>query len=62
MLLNLLRVEEADPEYMMQRSFYQFQQNRSVPQLDARKYFCKTLCLLRVLTEQYLLFSREKEA
>ena len=37
MLLNLLRVEEADPEYMMQRSFYQFQQNRSVPKLEKGK-------------------------
>jgi len=31
MLLNLLRVEEADPEFMMARSFYQFQQQRATP-------------------------------
>lgn len=31
MLLNLLRVEDADPEYLMSRSFFQFQQQRSVP-------------------------------
>jgi len=36
MLLNLLRVEEADPEYMMVRSFYQFQCNRKAPQLIAK--------------------------
>lgn len=28
MLLNLLRVEGANPEYMIQRSFYQFQQDK----------------------------------
>jgi len=31
MLLNLLRVEEADPQFMMQRSFRQFQSNRAAP-------------------------------
>jgi ATP-dependent RNA helicase DOB1 len=34
MLLNLLRVEEADPEYMMQRSFFQFQSNRAAPRMQ----------------------------
>lgn len=33
MLLNLLRVEEADPEFMMVRSFFQFQSNRNAPKL-----------------------------
>ncbi len=33
MLLNLLRVEEADPEFVMARSFRQFQQNRTAPKL-----------------------------
>jgi len=28
MLLNLMRVEGADPEYMIQRSFYQFQRDK----------------------------------
>jgi ATP-dependent RNA helicase DOB1 len=36
MLLNLLRVEEADPEYMIQRSFFQFQSNRKAPKLQTR--------------------------
>eukprot|EP00823_Brevimastigomonas_motovehiculus_P002489 TRINITY_DN1514_c0_g1_i1.p1 TRINITY_DN1514_c0_g1~~TRINITY_DN1514_c0_g1_i1.p1 ORF type:complete len:630 (-),score=112.30 TRINITY_DN1514_c0_g1_i1:78-1967(-) len=36
MLLNLLRVEEADPEFMMARSFHQFQTNRQVPQLKQK--------------------------
>ena len=29
MLLNLMRVEETSPEYLMTRSFHQFQINRS---------------------------------
>lgn len=31
MVLNLLRVEEINPEYMMERSFYQFQNQSSIP-------------------------------
>lgn len=31
MLLNLLRVEEISPEYMLQRSFYQFQKEAHIP-------------------------------
>uniref|UniRef100_T1IR20 Exosome RNA helicase MTR4 n=1 Tax=Strigamia maritima TaxID=126957 RepID=T1IR20_STRMM len=33
MVLNLLRVEEINPEYMLERSFYQFQNFASVPKL-----------------------------
>ncbi|CAL8075871.1 unnamed protein product [Calicophoron daubneyi] len=33
MLLNLLRVEEINPEYMMERSFCQFQNYASLPKL-----------------------------
>ena len=31
MVLNLLRVEEINPEYMLERSFYQFQNNSAIP-------------------------------
>ncbi|CAD6206218.1 GSCOCG00010022001-RA-CDS [Cotesia congregata] len=31
MVLNLLRVEEINPEYMLERSFYQFQNQASIP-------------------------------
>ena len=31
MLLNLTRVEGADPEFMMQRSFHQFQAQKAAP-------------------------------
>lgn len=33
MVLNLLRVEEINPEYMLERSFYQFQNQTSIPDL-----------------------------
>ncbi|XP_067934884.1 exosome RNA helicase MTR4-like [Watersipora subatra] len=33
MVLNLLRVEEINPEYMLERSFYQFQNYASLPRL-----------------------------
>ncbi|XP_048762429.2 exosome RNA helicase MTR4-like [Ostrea edulis] len=33
MVLNLLRVEEINPEYMLERSFYQFQNYSSIPDL-----------------------------
>jgi ATP-dependent RNA helicase DOB1 len=34
MVLNLLRVEEITPEYIMERSFYQYQSERLRPQLE----------------------------
>ncbi|XP_001600961.1 exosome RNA helicase MTR4 [Nasonia vitripennis] len=33
MVLNLLRVEEINPEYMLERSFYQFQNQAAIPEL-----------------------------
>jgi ATP-dependent RNA helicase DOB1 len=33
MVLNLLRVEEINPEYMLERSFYQFQNYATIPHL-----------------------------
>ena len=35
MVLNLLRVEEINPEYMLERSFFQFQNQSSIPELYA---------------------------
>lgn len=32
MVLNLLRVEEINPEYMLEKSFYQFQHYKAVPE------------------------------
>eukprot|EP01027_Heterolobosea_sp_BB2_P015582 GEZU01022297.1.p1 GENE.GEZU01022297.1~~GEZU01022297.1.p1 ORF type:complete len:800 (-),score=347.82 GEZU01022297.1:147-2546(-) len=36
MLLNLLRVEEVNPEYMMERSFYNFQHQKQRPQMEEK--------------------------
>ena len=36
MVLNLLRVEEINPEYMLERSFYQFQNQASIPELYSK--------------------------
>lgn len=33
MVLNLMRVEEIDPEYMLERSFFQFQNQTAIPEL-----------------------------
>lgn len=37
MVLNLLRVEEVNPEYMLQHSFFQFQHYANVPQITQSK-------------------------
>lgn len=37
MVLNLLRVEDVNPEYMLQHSFYQFQHYAEVPKLIQSK-------------------------
>ncbi|KAF4043171.1 DSHCT domain-containing protein [Phytophthora infestans] len=34
MLLNLMRVEDADPEYMIKQSFHQFQNEQAAPALE----------------------------
>ena len=41
MLLNLLRVEEADPEFMIKQSFRQFQNEQIAPGLDQALVTCK---------------------
>ncbi|NXF39503.1 MTREX helicase, partial [Nyctibius bracteatus] len=40
MVLNLLRVEEINPEYMLEKSFYQFQHYRAIPEIVESKYYC----------------------
>ncbi|XP_060529125.1 exosome RNA helicase MTR4-like isoform X2 [Cylas formicarius] len=52
MVLNHLRVEEINPEYMLERSFYQFQNEASIPGLHDD--FCKTL-------EKYNSFKIDRE-
>ncbi|EIW68625.1 hypothetical protein TREMEDRAFT_63092 [Tremella mesenterica DSM 1558] len=36
MIINLMRVEGVSPEYMLERCFYQFQNSKSVPVLEAQ--------------------------
>lgn len=37
MVLNLMRVEEINPEYMMERSFFQFQNYSTIPSICESK-------------------------
>lgn len=43
MVLNLLRVEEINPEYMLEKSFYQFQHYRAIPGVVESKYKITTI-------------------
>ena len=38
MILNLLRVEELNPEYMLKHSFFHFQQYLEYPKLHESKF------------------------
>lgn len=40
MILNLMRVEEINPEYMLEKSFFQFQNYATVPEILKRKLLC----------------------
>lgn len=54
MVLNLMRVEEINPEYMLERSFYQFQNQATIPDLYDSKDFnfflwiINKFCFLRI--------------
>ena len=37
MLLNLMRIEDSNPEYMIKRSFHQFQNDRAAPEMSKKK-------------------------
>lgn len=39
MLLNMLRVEDADPDFLVKSSFHQFQQEASAPALEVSHLF-----------------------
>ncbi|CAH2102277.1 unnamed protein product [Euphydryas editha] len=53
MVLNLLRVEEINPEYMLERSFFQFQNQAAIPDLiDRLKETQRQLARLQVDSEQ----------
>jgi len=40
MVLNLLRLEEINPEYMLEKSFYQFQNYSAMPEMLDSKWIC----------------------
>eukprot|EP00959_Pyramimonas_sp_CCMP1952_P019032 402103-Pyramimonas_sp.AAC.1 len=42
MLLNLVRSEDVNPEMLMQASYRQFQQDRSIPALEAKAEMLET--------------------
>ncbi|CAE7946505.1 MTREX [Symbiodinium sp. KB8] len=42
MLINLLRLEGADPDYMIQRSFHQFQKDKGALELQSKKQDLET--------------------
>ncbi|RHY31232.1 hypothetical protein DYB32_005190 [Aphanomyces invadans] len=54
MLLNLLRVEDANPEYMIKQSFHQFQNEQAAPGLEE--------ALARVKEEKLTLHIPDEEA
>ena len=51
MVLNLLRVEEINPEYMLERSFYQFQNNSAIPDLEESQYLSIMQCTIDFVVE-----------
>lgn len=38
MLLNQMRCEDGDPEKLLRNSFYQFQSDRALPNLEVSRY------------------------
>ena len=52
MALNLLRVEEINPEYMLERSFFLFQNNSSIPSLEKSGLISKLVCERKGLTRK----------
>ncbi|XP_037340637.2 exosome RNA helicase MTR4 [Pungitius pungitius] len=55
MVLNLLRVEEINPEYMLEKSFYQFQHYRALPGVVERiKKYEKEYHLIEIPNEEHV--------
>lgn len=59
MVLNLLRVEEINPEYMLERSFFQFQQYAAIPNLVESNYTIFNLIFIQL--NLFYLYIRCKE-
>ncbi len=70
MVLNLLRVEGINPEFMLERSFYQFQHYSTIPALHESRNFVETeflgeekcfLVELKICEQQYESIKIENE-
>lgn len=54
MVLNLMRVEEIDPEYMLERSFFQFQNQAAIPEIVESMKFIKLIYIYLYTFRFYL--------
>ena len=62
MVLNLLRVEDVNPEYMLQHSFYQFQHYAEVPNLLERKLCSIKKSSINITCLHFFLFCRAQNS
>ena len=62
MVLNLLRVEDVNPEYMLQNSFYQFQHYAEVPNLLERKLCSIKKSSINITCLHFFLFCRAQNS
>lgn len=62
MVLNLLRVEDVDPQFMMDRSFYQFQRERNRPALEAKVATIEQELASRVVSDEFQEIFEEHDA
>lgn len=60
MVLNLLRVEEVNPEIMLEKSFYQFQKYAAIPTMVDSTSLTQLVFILEKYYEIALRFTRNK--
>ena len=51
LVLNLLTVDEINSEYMLERSFYKFQDNSAILDLEESQYLSIVQCIIDLLVE-----------
>lgn len=54
MLLNQMRCEDGDPENLLRNSFYQFQADRSIPDLEVNWHSPAFVCSFHFISLSYL--------
>ncbi|KAF9931584.1 ATP-dependent RNA helicase mtr4 [Modicella reniformis] len=57
MILNLTRVEGISPEYMLERSFFQFQNNSNIPQMERELATLEAAKAIMIFEDEPLLAS-----